>query len=169
MSLILGIDPGFATIGFGFLNKEKDKLTLVDYGIISTEPHQEFPERLSQISQDLSSLLNKYKPSVCAIEKLFFAKNTKTALDVAQARGVILETLNRDKSRLAGQIFEYTPLQVKNALVGYGHADKNQIQQMVKIILKLNHIPSPDDAADAIAIAICHCHTNPLAHLSKNK
>lgn len=151
MALFLGIDPGFAIVGFGLIESTNNKIRFLDYGIISTKANILFEERLHIIKTDLSLLLEETKPDAVGIEKLFFAKNTKTAIDVAQARGVILETVYSKNI----PIFNFTPLEIKNNIAGYGSADKIQIQTMVKSILNLNFYPKPDDAADALAIAIC--------------
>lgn len=148
--IILGIDPGLATTGFGVIKNEIGKPILIDYGIISTPACKPLSCRLAEIHQGLNKIINKYNPDVCACEELFFCKNVKTALLVGQARGVILLTINEKKIPFAG----YTPLQVKQTVCGYGHADKKQIQNMMKILLNLKKIPEPDDAADALAIAV---------------
>jgi crossover junction endodeoxyribonuclease RuvC len=149
--IILGIDPGFATMGYGLVVKDGANYLVVNYGVVETPAKLDFSKRLEVLFVELTKIIKKYKPDIVAVEKLFFAKNTKTAIDVGQARGVILLTIIQ--SGVA--VYEYTPLQIKQALTGYGRADKNQIQQMVKIILKLNTIPKPDDAADGLAVAIC--------------
>lgn len=148
--VILGIDPGLATTGYGFIKKEGANLTLVDYGIISTPAKAELSFRLKSIDTDLKKIIKKYNPEAIAVEKLFFCKNVKTALDVGHARGIIL--LGAKES--GAPFYEFTPLQVKQAVSGYGAADKAQIQKMVQAILKLKELPRPDDAADALAIAI---------------
>ncbi len=149
--IILGIDPGTATTGYGLVEDEGGKLKVIDYGCIYTNKLLSMPDRLDLIAKDLKKIIKKYKPQAMAVEDLFFFKNAKTAITVGQARGVILFMGKNQKLK----IFEYTPLQVKQAVVGYGRADKNQIQQMVKAILNLKDIPRPDDAADALAVAIC--------------
>ncbi|MFA5022294.1 MAG: crossover junction endodeoxyribonuclease RuvC [Patescibacteria group bacterium] len=149
--IILGIDPGLADAGFGVIKKENNRLQVIDYGNIKTKAKVPDETRLTEIDQALTKLIKKYQPDVLGVEKLFFCKNIKTAMAVGQARGVIM--LAGGKHGL--KVLEYTPLQVKQALTGYGKADKKQIQQMVKIILGLKQIPKPDDAADALAIAIC--------------
>lgn len=148
---ILGIDPGYAIVGFSVLDYENNKFKVVEYGQVNSKAGIAMPTRLKMIYDDITFIIEKYKPDVMAIEELFFANNAKTAINVAQARGALV---------LAGENFgcevcEYTPLQVKQAVTGYGRADKNQVQQMVKLILKLDEIPKPDDVADAVAIAIC--------------
>ena len=155
--IILGIDPGIATTGYGVIEKdEKGNITALDYGVITSPKEESLAVRLNIVEESLKKLIEKFKPDEAAIEELFFAKNVKTALTVAHARGVILLCLNRE----CGRLYEYTPLQIKQGLTGYGRADKNQIQQMVKILLKLKNIPKPDDAADALAVAICHSQTS---------
>ncbi len=150
--IVLGIDPGIATTGFAFI-KEKDKeLDILDYGVITTSAKQEFTERLKYLHRSLTKLIKKYGPDTICVEQLFFAKNVKTALNVGQARGVILLTAILNKLTL----FEFTPLQVKQAVCGYGKADKCQVQNMVKTLLNLKTIPKPDDAADALAIALTY-------------
>ena len=146
---ILGIDPGFGTLGWAVVDKD---LSVVEYGVIETSPDCAIDERLLQIHSRITEIIRKHKPDCAAIERLFFAKNTKTALDVSKCIGVILLT-----TRLAGLSYnEYTPLQVKTALTGYGRATKNQILQMVVRLYRLKEIPRPDDIADALAIAACH-------------
>lgn len=151
-SIILGIDPGFATTGFAFITETNKQIEVLDYGVITTATGQEFSERLKSLHLHLTALIKKYQPGVVAVEKLFFSKNVKTALDVAQARGVILLTAIQADLPL----FEFTPLQVKQAICGYGRAEKCQIQNMVKNILHLTKIPKPDDAADALAVALTY-------------
>ena len=149
--IILGIDPGIADTGYGVIKKEGDQYFLVECGSLKTPSQNDLPTRLEKLHSLLSHIIKKYTPTMIAVEELFFAKNVKTALTVAHARGVILLT-----AKVGGaEVREFTPLQVKQALTGYGRADKNQIQQMVKNILKLKEVPQPDDAADALAIAIC--------------
>ena len=153
--IILGIDPGLASTGYGIIRKEKNNLILVDYGCIQTGKTLSFSDRLGIISKELKKVAKRYKPSVAAIEELFFCKNVKTALLVGQARGAIIVTLNSMKI----PAHEFTPLEIKQAITGYGKADKAQIQEMVKIILRLKTVPSPDHAADALATAITYAHT----------
>ena len=139
--IILGIDPGYAIVGFGIIKYEKGRLTVLDFGAITTPAGMEFTERLRCIHEDLSYLFEKYKPDAMAVEKLFFNTNKKTAVDVAQARGVILLT-----AKIHGaECFEYTPLQVKQSVVGYGRAEKKQVQEMTKQLLGLSAVPKPDD------------------------
>jgi crossover junction endodeoxyribonuclease RuvC len=153
--VILGIDPGTAITGYGLIEKQGNHLKRIAYGAILTVAEISTALRLQQISRELQTIIKQYRPDVMAVEQLFFNKNVRTALTVGQARGVVL---------LAGaeaglDIMEYTPLQVKMAVVGYGRAEKKQIQEMVRILLCLNEIPKPDDAADALAIAICHANS----------
>lgn len=156
MKTILGIDPGTAIIGFGLIKKEgKSKLETIDYGCIKTSIEFSTAERLQKLHRELNLLIKKYKPDIVAVEDIFFFKNLKTAIKVSQARGVILLTAAQSKLRVE----EYTPLQIKQAVACYGRADKKQVQQMVKTILNLKEIPKPDDAADALAVAICCAHT----------
>jgi crossover junction endodeoxyribonuclease RuvC len=150
--LILGIDPGIARMGWGLLSENEGQLKLIDVGCFETKAGMAEPERLKNIYQFLIQLIQKHRPGVLSIEELFFASNAKTAFTVGQARGVVLLAATLAKL----QINSYTPLQVKQSLTGYGRADKKQIQIMVKSILHLNTIPQPDDAADALAIAITH-------------
>ena len=149
---ILGIDPGTATTGWAILEQNKKELTPIAYGHISTSSKDSTCQRLEEVAFDIEQIIRKYQPSEGAIEDLFFFKNIKTAMKVSQSRGAIMLTLI--KARL--KVFEYTPLQVKQSVTGYGRADKKQVQLMVKNILKLKTIPTPDDTADALAIAICH-------------
>lgn len=152
--IILGIDPGFARVGFGVIDYKQGKYKVLEYGSITTEPSQKLPKRLYKINEDLNEIISRYKIDAASIEDLFFNTNTKTAIKVAEARGVILYTLEKQNI----PIFEYTPLQVKQALVGYGRADKLQIKEMVKRFLKLETMPKLDDTTDALAIAICHAN-----------
>ena len=153
--VILGIDPGLATTGYGIIKKDAGNLNSVASGCLSTPASMELPVRLLDIKRGLEKLIKKHKPDRAAIEQLFFAKNAKTALSVAHARGVILSTLAANGIPAN----EYTPLQVKQAVTGYGRAEKIQLQKMVRLILKLSRLPKPDDAADALAIAICCAHS----------
>lgn len=150
--LILGIDPGIAILGYGLVKYEAGRFSIIDYGAITTDAGINMSERLTIIYKGLVDIIERYRPDAFAIEELFFNKNIKTALTVGHARGVAILA----GSESGVQVYEYTPLQVKQAVVGYGRADKNQIQQMVKIILNLKEIPKPDDVADALAVAICH-------------
>lgn len=152
--IILGIDPGLATIGYGIVKLDGHDILMVDYGIITTPAKMPLPKRLSIIYNDINEIITIYKPDNIAYEELFFCRNVTTAIDVGQARGVCI--IAGDNMVGASNLYEYTPMQVKLAVCGYGHADKMQVQQMVKILLNMNEIPKPDDAADALAIAICH-------------
>lgn len=151
---ILGIDPGYAIVGYGVVDYVGNKFSVAGYGAITTEAKKPFPERLEDIHKDMLSIIEKYKPDCLAIEKLYFNTNTTTAIDVAQARGVIV--LSAQTMGLS--INEYTPLQVKQAVTGYGRAEKHQVMEMVKSLLSLNKVPKPDDTADALALAVCHGH-----------
>lgn len=152
---IIGIDPGTGILGFGIIEVTKGKPQLVDGGVIRTPVKEDDAVRLLTIYDELSDIIAETKPDEMAVEKLFFAQNVTTAMTVAQARGVVLLTAMQAQLKIA----EYTPLQIKQALTGYGRADKKQIQEMVRVILGLEHIPKPDDAADAIACAITHSMT----------
>lgn len=152
--VILGIDPGYAIIGWGVLEYRANKFKVIDYGAITTQAKTPFPLRLCDIYNGLCNIIKKYKPEVLSMEKLFYNNNAKTVIDVAQARGVI--TLAAQQNGL--KIAEYTPLQVKQSVTGYGRAVKKQVQEMTRIILNLDKIPKPDDTADALAMAICHAH-----------
>lgn len=149
--IILGIDPGLADTGFGLIEETPGKLHCLAYGSIKTKKDLSLSVRIMQLEKELQDIIHKYQPDLACVEQLFFCNNAKTALLVGQARGVVLLTLVKASLPL----LEFTPLQVKQAVTGYGSADKKQIQQMVKIILSLKEIPRPDDAADALAIAIC--------------
>ena len=153
--LTLGIDPGTATTGFGLVRQQNDKLSYVSCGCVITTPKETSQGRLAKIYHDIKELIAIHRPDCVAVERLFFGENTKTAMAVGQARGIVLLAAAEGKVRVA----EYTPLEVKIALTGYGKAEKRQIQQMVRVMLKLNDIPKPDDAADALAVAICHLHS----------
>ena len=149
--IILGIDPGFARTGYGLIEVNGNSFKMIDYGVIETESGLEFNLRLKKIFEDLNELIKKYKPLAVSVEKIFFCKNTKTAIDVSHARGVVILTASENNLK----IFEFTPPEVKRAITGYGKAEKQQMQKMVQILLKLKEIPWPDDAADALALAIC--------------
>ncbi|SDY03643.1 crossover junction endodeoxyribonuclease RuvC [Thermoactinomyces sp. DSM 45892] len=153
---IMGIDPGYALVGYGVIDQKSGRLEAVDYGAIQTEPHYSIPTRMKQVYDAMKVLLNRFQPEVVAIEKLFFNKNVTNALLVVQARGVIILAVEE-----AGiPITEYTPSQVKLGAVGYGKAEKRQVQEMVKVLLRLSKVPKPDDVADALAIAICEAHSS---------
>lgn len=152
---VIGIDPGYAIVGWGVLDFDGNRFSVVDYGAVQTSAGLPFERRIEQIWDELSVVLERHRPGSMAVEQLFFTTNQKTAIDVAQARGVIL--LCAVKHGL--EVMQYTPLQVKQAVVGYGKAEKNQVMQMVKTMLNLEKVPKPDDTADALAIAICHAHS----------
>ena len=156
--IILGIDPGYAIVGFGVIEKTGHDIKVLDYGVITTPKEDTMPVRLKTIYDSLCVLIDKYKPDCMAIEELFFQNNQKTAINDAQARGV---TLHKKKKKI-GKLYEYTPLQIKQALTGVGRAEKKQVQYMVKAILGLSSIPKPDDAADALAAALTHAQTNQI-------
>jgi crossover junction endodeoxyribonuclease RuvC len=158
---VIGLDPGTATTGWAILEENEGKITTVAYGHISTDKSGSEEARLLEIAKDIKKILLKFQPSEAAIENLFFFKNQKTIISVAQSRGALLLTLSQNNVSISS----YTPLQVKQALTGYGRADKNQMQEMTKSILKLKCIPKPDDTADAIAIALCHLHSRKLNNL----
>lgn len=150
--IILGIDPGFAITGYGLVEYCNNHFTMLEYGVISTTPAQLFSQRLLAIEEKLRELVVQYRPDACAIEELFFNNNVTTAIAAAQGRGVAVATV----ASMGVPVYEYTPLQVKQAVTGYGRAEKKQVQQMVKLILHMDRIAKPDDAADALAIGICH-------------
>ncbi|MHB1314742.1 MAG: crossover junction endodeoxyribonuclease RuvC [Christensenellales bacterium] len=155
--IILGIDPGLATLGFGVVEFDNSRFSVIQYGAVTTPAGEAFPKRLVEVYKGVQYLAQKYTPDAIAMEELFFNSNAKTAISVGHARGVALlaaAQYNEDK------LYEFTPLQVKQAVAGYGRADKNQIQQMVKTLLHLKEIPKPDDAADALAVAICCAHSH---------
>jgi crossover junction endodeoxyribonuclease RuvC len=152
---ILGIDPGLATMGFGVIESEGGRLTMVRCGVITTAPDICLPARLLLISRGVEDLLSAYMPDDIAFEELFFARNVTTALTVGAARGTALCAC----AKYTASLYEYTPMQIKQAVVGYGKAEKNQVQHMVKLLLGLADIPRPDDAADAVAVAITHANT----------
>ena len=153
---ILGLDPGIATVGFGIVDTEKNRQRLVACGVITTPAHTPLTQRLDQIYTDLEELIRTYQPEVMSVEELFFHTNITTGISVAQGRGVILLCAFRSGLR----IYEYTPLQVKQAVVGYGRAEKKQVMDMVRRILGLSAPPKPDDAADAVALALCHARSS---------
>ena len=150
--IILGIDPGVATIGFGLVRAERNRNQLLRYGVITTPPGIPLSNRLLQISNDMEELIHAFHPDEMAVEELFFTKNITTGIAVAHGRGVILLAAEK----LGVPVFEYTPMQVKQAVVGYGKAEKRQVMLMTQRLLHMKEIPKPDDAADALALAICH-------------
>ena len=157
--LVLGIDPGTAITGYGLVREDGAGLTLVDYGAITTAAGQPLAERLQTIYQGLSDVAREHQPQEAAVEELFFSRNARTALSVGHARGVTLLALA--DAGLA--IHEYKPLEIKQAITGYGGAAKQQVQEMVRLLLNLDHVPQPDDAADAVAVAVCHIHSARMA------
>ena len=160
--ITLGIDPGTAITGYGIIKEEQDgSLKVLDFGVIRTSPDQTLADRLVQLYKQIKDLILLHQPDMGAVEKLFFEKNVRTAINVGQARGVTLLAM----AELPMGIGEYTPMEIKQAVAGYGGADKNQVQQMVKAILGLEVIPHPDDAADALAVAICHIHSAKIRNL----
>ncbi len=154
--IILGIDPGYAIVGWGVIEYTSNRFTVVDYGAVTTQAGTPFNDRLKMVYDGVDSIIKRYSPEALSIEKLFYNTNAKTVIDVAQARGVI--NLAAVQNNIP--IFEYTPLQVKQSVVGYGRAEKKQVQEMTRVILKLAKIPKPDDTADALAMAICHAHAS---------
>ena len=160
---ILGVDPGTATVGWGVLDVSGGVITAIAYGHISTSATLPLSERIAEIASDLREISKKYSPEEASVEKIFFFKNQKTVIDVSQARGAILLTLETLGIRLS----EYTPLQVKQSLTGYGRAEKKQMQIMIKSILKLAKIPKPDDVADALALALCHANSRTYQNMLK--
>lgn len=153
---VLGIDPGYAIIGYGVVDYVQNHFSPVSFGAVTTAATEKFSTRLECIYDELDKIIKAFKPDAMSIEKLFFNTNTKTAIDVAQARGVIL--LVAKKNNIS--VFEYTPLQVKQAVTGYGRAEKKQIMEMTRILLNLDKVPKPDDTADALALAVCHSHNS---------
>jgi crossover junction endodeoxyribonuclease RuvC len=152
---ILGIDPGTSLTGFGVIEETAGTIAVVAFGVIRTSAETPMPERLRELHQELQTLVSLHAPQAAAVERLFFQRNVRTAIAVGQARGVILLAL----AQAGLAVGEYTPLEVKQAVTGYGGADKRQVQEMVRVLLQLSDIPRPDDAADALAIAICHAHS----------
>lgn len=163
--IILGIDPGFGRIGWGIIIKKASKDSLIEYGCIETVPNSPLSSRIFQIYKNILEIMKKYKPSVIASEELFFGANVTTALNVGQARGVIMLAAYQQNIPM----FFYKPVEIKMAVTGYGRGDKSQIQHMVKLILKLKDIPKPDDAADALAIALTHSFSNKVLKLNARR
>lgn len=154
--IVLGIDPGYAIVGFGVIEYKNSRFRLIEYGAITTDAGTSFNRRLEIIYDGLLELIEKYKPEAMSVEKVFYNSNAKTVIDVSQARGVIMLAAQKTGTK----VYEYTPLQVKQSVVGYGRAEKKQVQEMMRIMLKFDEIPKPDDTADALAMAICHAHTS---------
>lgn len=160
--IILGIDPGLATMGYGIIEKKPNGDSVpVDYGVVLTPKDESLPVRLAMLEEGVNKILNRFKPAEVAVEELFFSKNITTGIPVAHARGVILLTC----VKYCGKLYEYTPMQIKQALTGYGRADKVQMMHVVTSLLHLQKIPRPDDAADALAVALCHAHTSRFGRL----
>lgn len=153
--VILGIDPGYAIVGYGVINYNANRFSVIEYGAVTTAADVKFSSRLIDIYRDISEIIKRTKPDAMSIEKLFFNTNTTTAIDVAQARGVILLAAAAHNV----PIYEYTPLQVKSSVTGYGRAEKKQVMDMIKNLLRLEKVPKPDDTADALALAVCHAHS----------
>lgn len=156
----MGIDPGLATMGYGVINAVRGNFSVIDYGVVTTPKELTLPKRLQQLEDGVCELIETYKPDNVSIEELFFSKNITTGIPVAEARGVILLTAVK---RLGDEVYEYTPNQIKQAMTGYGGADKQQMQLMVQALLKLKSVPRPDDAADALAVALCHAQTSRMS------
>lgn len=154
--IILGIDPGYAIVGYGVVRYENSRYTTLDYGAVTTQAKTPFTTRLEQIYDGVFEIMSRWKPNALSLEKLYFNTNTTTAIDVAQARGVILLAA----TKCGIPVFEYTPLQVKQSVVGYGRAEKKQVMEMTRMLLRLEKVPKPDDTADALAMAICHAHSS---------
>ena len=160
--IILGIDPGLATLGYGILEKDtRGNVRAADYGVVLTPKQEHLPTRLAMLEEGINKVLDRYAPDEVAVEELFFSKNITTGIAVAHARGVALLTC----VKRCGRLFEYTPMQIKQALTGYGKAEKKQIQLVTANLLHLKGIPRPDDAADALAVALCHSFTSRLSGL----
>jgi crossover junction endodeoxyribonuclease RuvC len=162
--LVLGVDPGLATTGYGLVHETEAGLQAIAYGVVSTPARCPLPERLQQLYRELSALIQLHRPDEGAVEELFFSRNVRTAMSVGQARGVALLALADAGLLVTG----YTPLTIKQAVSGFGGADKTQMQTMVKMLLRLESIPRPDDAADALAVAICHLHSARLNQVLRN-
>jgi len=161
MRITLGVDPGTATVGYAVVVEDRSKLKLLVCDVIRTLPSTPFPERLRQIFHGLSAVIAEYHPADCAVEELFFARNASSAIAVGQGRGIVLLAA----AEAALPVSEYTPMQVKQDVQGYGSATKHQVGEMVRILLGLEAVPKPDDAADAAAIAICHLHSSSISSL----
>lgn len=159
--IIMGIDPGFAITGYGIIKYEGNRFTVLEYGAITTHVGEAFSLRLKKLNNEIKTLIRIYGPDAFAAEELFFNTNAKTAIKAAQGRGAAIVAA----ADFNLEVFEYTPLQVKQAVTGYGRADKKQVQHMIKIMLNLRETPKPDDAADALAVAICHAHSYKLNSL----
>lgn len=163
--VIVGFDPGLATLGYGVIEVTDKSIKMIDYGAVITPKEDKLPLRLKKIELGVTKILEKFQPQEIAVEELFFVQNVTNGIAVAHARGVLLLTANK----YCDNLYEYTPLQIKQALTGYGRAEKRQIQEMVKTLLKLPKIPRPDDAADALAVALTHAQTHKFGTLFKLK
>ncbi|MBE7048932.1 MAG: crossover junction endodeoxyribonuclease RuvC [Ruminococcaceae bacterium] len=163
--IILGIDPGIAIVGYGVISYESGRFSVIDYGAVTTPAHTKLSDRLRNIYEDIHILIERFHPDVCAIEELFFNTNVKTGIAVAHGRGVIMLAATIQNL----PVYEYTPLQVKQSVAGYGRADKTQVQRMVQSLLHLPSVPKPDDVADALAVAICHANNANYLNLTKTK
>ena len=163
--IILGIDPGLATLGYGVIEAQRGSYKLIQFGAVITRPGQSMPQRLQSVFRGVEELIETYKPDEVAFEELFFSKNITTGMAVSAARGVALVAVVRHTDR----IYEYTPMQIKQAVTGYGGADKHQVQHMVKLLLHMNDIARPDDAADALAVAITHANSQHAKDMFKIK
>ena len=161
--IILGIDPGLATMGFGVVEWDKRAMKPVDFGVVTTPPHTPLPSRLKSLYEGVAFLLDTHQPDAVAVEELFFSKNVTTGITVAQARGVALLAAEL----VQAPVFEYKPMQVKLAVTGYGAADKKQVQDMIRMLLGLRVTPKPDDAADALAIAVCHAQSSVMKNIEQ--
>ena len=159
--IVLGVDPGTAITGYGFIREDEDVLSAIACGAITTPSDWPLPQRLAALHAELSRLILLHRPASAAVEQLFFSRNARSALAVGHARGVILLAL----AQAGVPVVEYTPLEVKQAVAGYGRADKKQMQEMVRVLMGLPDIPKPDDVADALAVAICHLHTSRIGGL----
>lgn len=164
--VILGIDPGLATMGYGVIEADKGNFAVRDYGVVTTPKDFTLPQRLALLEEGVTELIDRFAPDNIAIEELFFSKNITTGIAVSEARGVILLTAYK---RFGDEVYEYTPNQIKQAITGYGGADKIQMQLMVQALLRLKKVPRPDDAADALAVALCHGQTSRLCARFKVK
>lgn len=156
--VVLGVDPGTAITGYGVVSADGDRLSLMVHGAITTLPSQPLPERLLAIYRSLLTLIESYQPQAMAVEEVFFGRNVRTAIAVGHARGVVLLAA----AQMGLPVFTYTPTAIKQAIIGYGRADKHQVQEMIRMLLALPNVPQPDDVADAVAIAVCHIHASQL-------
>ncbi|NOX62070.1 MAG: crossover junction endodeoxyribonuclease RuvC [Chloroflexi bacterium] len=162
--VVLGIDPGIAITGYGVIAEQDQQTLVLEYGVIRTAASTPFPQRLRALYDELSALIERHRPDAIAVEELFFARNARTALNVGHARGVVLLAAAQSDA----SFHQYKPVEVKQAITGYGAADKRQMQEMIRLLLALEAIPRPDDAADALAIALCHLHTTAWSFKNKD-